>query len=73
MRAVRYFGQTPDYWWDNLTVPVLKGQNKELAIRPPLEEWAANDHGYVFKPEEHGGKAREPDVLPESDLPEFEP
>jgi hypothetical protein len=50
----------------------LTAQNKELRIRPPIEEWKAAQHGY--KPEfEDGSSAGASIEDSESTLPEFEP
>lgn len=50
----------------------LKAQNKELTIRPPLEEWKAAQHGYKSElDDEPPGIAQS--GFPESELPEFEP
>ncbi len=48
----------------------LKAQNKELGLRPPLEEFAASYFGY--RPPEHRDSGAPVDVA-ESELPEFEP
>jgi hypothetical protein len=50
----------------------LKAQNKELRIRPPVEEWKAAQHGYRPEPgDEAPGTA--PIEIAHSELPEFEP
>lgn len=69
--ATRYFGQTPDYWEDALTLRLHRAQENELALRPPAEMFLA---AYF---EAQGWWKRGPRdvdaVLPPSELPEFEP
>jgi hypothetical protein len=48
----------------------LKAQNKELHIRPPVEEFAAAHFGYARPVVENDGELMEG---AESELPEFEP
>jgi hypothetical protein len=49
----------------------LKAQNKELALRPPIEEFAACHFGWR-PPKDVAGNTDASEYL-ESDLPEFEP
>jgi hypothetical protein len=49
----------------------LKAQNKELRIRPPIEEWKAAQHGYRPELDEPAGAA--PMEFEYSELSEFEP
>ena len=71
-RACRYFGGTPDYWFDALTMTRLKAQNKELHLRPPVEEFASSYFGYTPAQDSEGNNDLSLD-FPESELPEFEP
>jgi hypothetical protein len=48
----------------------LMAQNKELRMRPPIEEFAASYFGYA-PPKDDAGSMSNP--VPESELPEFEP
>jgi hypothetical protein len=69
--ASRYFGQTPDYWEDGLTLRLHRAQEKELSTRPPPEMFLAA----YFEAQgwwKHSSRERDP-VLPQSTLPEFEP
>jgi hypothetical protein len=50
----------------------LKAQNKELRMRPPIEEWTAAQHGYRPKQDDNLSDSAT-GVISESALPEFEP
>jgi hypothetical protein len=50
----------------------LKAQNKELRIRPPVEEWKAAQYGYKPELDDEPSGAALIEVA-ESELPEFEP
>jgi hypothetical protein len=50
----------------------LKAQNKELRIRPPIEEFAASHFGYRPTQQTESDDNPTPD-FPESELPEYEP
>ena len=50
----------------------LKAQNKELHLRPPVEEFASSYFGYTPAQDSEGNNDLSLDFL-ESELPEFEP
>jgi hypothetical protein len=50
----------------------LKAQNKELHVRPPVEEFAASYFGYKPTQQIEADNDLVPD-FPESELPEYEP
>jgi len=72
VKTCRYFGGTPDYWEDALTLRWHRAQENELAARPPAEMFLAA----YFQAQRwwHPPTDAEPanETLPESDLPEFE-
>ena len=76
-QAGRYFGQSPDYWEDHLTMRRLTAHRKVLARDPPAEFFlAAYFIGREWWVPSSRGQAAPPDAdtqLPKSDLPEFEP
>ncbi len=74
-RAKRYFGGgSTEFWLDELTVTELKAQNKELRLRPPIEEFASGYFKYEpaidDEPSDESGQSSEP--VEYCNLPEFE-
>lgn len=41
LRACRYFGSTPDYWWGRLTWALHVEMSKQLAEEPPADRLIA--------------------------------
>lgn len=70
---MRDFGQTFDFWEDNLTMQRLAGMQESLAERPTLTDFARlyfMGREWWFPPSMRGEKQ---DDMPECTLPEYEP
>ena len=63
MDCCRNFGQTPEYWWQHLTLDRLRAMRKSLNQQPSLEQLAAAYLGYQA-PAEGGVSLPLPEPMP---------